>query len=76
MHDVIYFKRSALAGYDKPDKQSVFYTMASPGAAQTGSSLAPNSFLSGNKLVGHSSPRQHQPLSRRRDEGFLEETML
>ncbi len=55
---LLHMKPSAFPNYDKPDKQSVFYTMASPGAAQTGSSLAPNSFLSGNKLVGHSSPRQ------------------
>jgi hypothetical protein len=40
----IYFKRSALPGYDRPDKQKVFFTVGSPGAASAGSSLAINAW--------------------------------
>ncbi len=55
---LLHMKPSAFPKYDSPDKQGIYYTMASPGAVQAGSSQAPNSFLAGNKLVGHSSPRQ------------------
>ena len=51
-------KPSAFPNYDKPDKVGVYFTMSSPGALTSGVSLAPNSFLSGNKLLPHSSPRQ------------------
>ena len=47
----IYFKRSALAGYDKPDKQSVYFTIGSPGAAASGSSVAINSWGADNRRL-------------------------
>lgn len=48
----IYFKRSALAGYDKPNKDRVYFTAGSPGAAATGVSLAPNLFVASNRRDG------------------------
>ncbi len=44
----ISFKRTALAGYDKPDKQKVYFTVGSPGAASAGSSLAINTWGADN----------------------------
>lgn len=43
------FRRSALGGYDSADKQSVYFTVASPGVASSGQSLAPNSWVAGNR---------------------------
>jgi hypothetical protein len=45
----MYLKRSALPGYDRPDRQSVYYTIASPGAASSGSSMAPNAWSLWNR---------------------------
>jgi hypothetical protein len=47
---VLCMKPSAFPGYDKADTQSVYFTMASPGALASGVSLAPNSFLGGNRV--------------------------
>lgn len=55
---LLHCKPSAFPGYDKPDKTGVYFTMSSPGALVSGVSLAPNSWLAGNKLLPHSSPRQ------------------
>ena len=44
-----YLKRSALPGYDRPDKQSIYFTVSSPGAASVGISLAPNMYAIGNR---------------------------
>jgi hypothetical protein len=53
-------KPSAMPGYDTPDKTSVYFTVSSPGAATNGISLAPNSWVAGNRRLPHSSPRQQQ----------------
>jgi len=54
----IYFKRSALVGYDKPAKDRIYFTSSSPGAAATGVSLAPNMFVNSNRRDGVNSPGQ------------------
>jgi hypothetical protein len=46
---VAYIQRTSQVNYDRPDKQSVYFTVASPGAATSGVSMAANSFVSGNK---------------------------
>lgn len=48
----IYFKRSALAGYDKPAKDRLYFTSSSPGAASTGVSLAANLWVASNRRDG------------------------
>ncbi len=45
----VYLKRSALPGYDKPDRTGVYFTTGSPGAASVGVSLAPNSWVRYNR---------------------------
>lgn len=47
----VYLKRSALYGYDKPDRNGVYYTIGSPGAANVGVSLAPNGWVRYNRRV-------------------------
>lgn len=54
----IYFKRSALAGYDKPNKDRLYFTAGSPGAAATGVSIAPNLFVATNRRDGVNDPGQ------------------
>lgn len=46
-----YLKRSALTGYDKPDRNGVYFTVGSPGAANAGVSTAPNAFVRYNRRV-------------------------
>lgn len=46
---VLYFKRSALEGYATPAKQDVWFTISSPGANNSGTSLAANAFVAGNR---------------------------
>lgn len=46
-----YLKRSAITGYDKPDRNGVYFTVGSPGAANAGVSLAPNAFVRYNRRV-------------------------
>ena len=55
---LLHCKASAFPDYDVPNKVGVYFTMSSPGALTSGVSLAPNSFVAGNKLIPHSSPRQ------------------
>lgn len=45
----VYLKTSAQLGYDRPDKQTVYFTVSSPGAASSGVALAANAFVSGNR---------------------------
>lgn len=47
----IYFKRSALFGYDRVDTQSVYFTKAAPGDAVTGASLSPNGWVRANRRL-------------------------
>ena len=42
----------------KPDKTSVYFTISSPGETRSGTSLAPNAWVSGNRRMPHSSPNQ------------------
>lgn len=51
----LYFKRSALPGYDRIDDNAVHFTLSSPGAAATGVSLAPRCWPADNKRSGPSS---------------------
>lgn len=46
-----------------PDRTSVYFTLSSPGETKSGTSLAPNAWVSGNRRMPHSSP--NQTLSRR-----------
>jgi len=55
---LLHMKPSAFPGYATPDKSSVYFTVSSPGAATSGISLAPNSWLAGNRRLPHASPRQ------------------
>ena len=48
----VYFKRTALSGYDKPAKDRVYFTAGSPGAAATGVSMAPNLWVASNRRDG------------------------
>jgi len=41
-----------------PDKTSVYFTLSSPGETKSGTSLAPNAWVSGNRRMPHSSPNQ------------------
>lgn len=54
----VYFKRSALAGYDRPNVDRIYFTAGSPGAAATGVSLAPNLFVASNRRDGVNGPGQ------------------
>ena len=54
----IYFKRSALPGYDRPAKDRIYFTSSSPGTAATGVSLAAGLFAAGNRRDGVNSPGQ------------------
>ena len=54
----VYFKRSAMAGYDRPAKDRLYFTSSSPGAASTGVSLAPNLWVASNRRDGVNSPGQ------------------
>ena len=51
----LYFKRSALPGYDRIDENRVYFTLSSPGAAATGISLAPRCWPADNRRGGPSS---------------------
>ena len=55
---LLHMKPSAFPDYATPDKSSVYFTVSSPGAATNGISLAPNSWVAGNRRLPHSSPRQ------------------
>lgn len=46
---ILYFKRTALKGYDKVNDRSVYFTVSSPGAAATGVSLAPDCWPADNR---------------------------
>lgn len=48
---MLYFKRTALFGYDRQDVQSVYFTRSAPGDAVAGVSLAPNSWVRGNRRL-------------------------
>jgi len=48
----VYFKRSSLAGYDRPAKDRLYFTSSSPGAASTGVSLAANLWVASNRRDG------------------------
>lgn len=54
-----YYNTNALT----PDRTSVYFTLSSPGETKSGTSLAPNAWVSGNRRMPHSSP--NQTLSRR-----------
>jgi hypothetical protein len=54
----VYFKRSALSGYDRPAKDRLYFTSSSPGAASTGVSLAPNLWVASNRRDGVNNPGQ------------------
>ncbi|MBK8772727.1 MAG: hypothetical protein IPM06_20185 [Rhizobiales bacterium] len=54
----VYFKRSALVGYDKPAKDRLYFTSSSPGAASTGVSLAANLWVASNRRDGVNNPGQ------------------
>jgi hypothetical protein len=49
-----YFSTTALT----PDRTSVYFTLSSPGETKSGTSLAPNAWVSGNRRMPHSSPNQ------------------
>lgn len=55
---LLHMKPSAFPGYATPDKTSLYFTVSSPGAATSGISLAPNSWVAGNRRLPHASPRQ------------------
>ena len=55
---LLHMQASSLGGYDTPDKTSVYFTVSSPGAAASGVSLAPNSWVAGNRRQPHLSPSQ------------------
>lgn len=57
---VVYVQNTAFPKYETPDKLSVYFTGASPGAATSGVSLAPNNFYAGNRRLPHESPRKEQ----------------
>ena len=46
---VLYFKRTALANYDRPNRSDIYFTIASPGVALSGMSLAANAWGAGNR---------------------------
>lgn len=48
----VYFKRSALPGYDRPAKDRIYFTAGSPGTAATGVSMAPNLWVVSNRRDG------------------------
>jgi len=54
-----YLRRSALSGYDSPDRQSTYFTVSSPGAATSGVSLAPEAWTAGNRRMAPSSLGVH-----------------
>ena len=49
---MVYFRRSALPNYDKPAKETIYYTISSPGAASAGFTLAPNAWSASNVNKG------------------------
>lgn len=55
---MVYFKRSALAGYNRPNKDRIYFTISSPGAAATGVSIAANAWGASNRRDGENSPGQ------------------
>lgn len=54
---LLHVKPSALPDYAVADKAAVHFTTSSPGANSSGTSMAPNSWLAGNKRVPVSSSR-------------------
>lgn len=46
---VLYLATQYQQGYATPDKQSIYFTVSSPGAASSGVSLAANAFVAGNR---------------------------
>jgi hypothetical protein len=54
---LLHMKPSAFPGYDTPDKAGVYFTLSSPGANSSGTSMAPNSWVAGNKRVPVSGSR-------------------
>lgn len=58
---LLHMKPSAFPDYQVPDKQSVYFTVASPGAATSGVSMAPNSFVLGNRRIPDPSPKAQMP---------------
>lgn len=55
---MIYFKRSALPGYDRPNKDRIYFTISSPGAAATGVNVAANAWGAANRRDGVNQPGQ------------------
>jgi hypothetical protein len=55
---MIYFKRSAMEGYNRPRKDRIYFTISSPGAAATGVSVAANSWGASNRRDGVDGPGQ------------------
>jgi len=55
---MVYFKRTAMPNYDKPNKDRVYFTISSPGAAATGVSIAANAFGASNRRDGVNDPGQ------------------
>jgi hypothetical protein len=53
---MVYFKRTALANYNRVAKDRIYFTTSSPGAAATGVSLAPNSYVRSNRRDGVQNP--------------------
>lgn len=53
---LLHMKPSAFPDYATPDKTSVYFTNASPGAASSGISLAPNSFTAANRRLPSPNP--------------------
>lgn len=49
---MVYFRRSALPGYDRPNKDRIYFTISSPGAAATGVSVAANAYGASNRRDG------------------------
>lgn len=55
---MVYFKRTALPNYDKPNKDRIYFTISSPGAAATGMSVAANAWGASNRRDGVDDPGQ------------------
>jgi len=54
---LLHVKASSLPGYATPDKAAVYFTGSSPGANSSGTSLAANNWLAGNRRLPPSSSR-------------------
>lgn len=55
-YGIVAFRRAALAGYNRPNKDRIYFTISSPGAAATGVSIAANAWGASNRRDGENSP--------------------